>query len=654
MALVDPYEEFWARAAQADLVPAERKLEAQVQNTGPSLTAIAAGLGASYLLYRHFMSRRMQEEIKRMGKTDLPSLQLMAQALTKGLSVRWHGLMIPLLVAGYVHGVREAKSGDIPQEMLEQIATRYAQQLGDHINNVSMEAMVEGYRAQVNRKVPAARAAERVARAYGVTPRAMNSIVATLTMDDPKRLTSAPVQQFQDSRIAAIITDDTKRRAAAIGESEAWAAKSQAKQIVWMYGMEQGVIPEDAERVWITAKDEKVCKVCGPLHKKKVAIGEKFETKSGDYWSPPTHINCRCDIELDFNVTPDLQGELAALIDAELVHKSQDDPRTDYWDARDTKGRFAPATKTKMADPRFATITVPDVKIDLPDPKPPVGKLEPQKLGSSKLVGKLTPVGKLEPKTRLAEVTSDKLSPSKQRLTPTKFVPEKFIPTKLPSMDKLKASKPSKLNGSKFTEQGAWQELDFPLMALLPYEYAGEDTYLVDDEVVFVPLDDRPERMRGRTSQLGMEVDEFWKEFIQEEMDDYLNQGEDWFYPGPEDVQYTIDHEAYAAALYETVHGVPRAASTLQELWGPNGERLSVSAHEIASYLALETLVDERRPVIVLTTHGLPGVTKPDPDSRISEAWVNPGKWQVVSEYEEHNEVVSHKPYRIVWVEPMD
>lgn len=649
--LVDPYEEFWERAAQVEFSPQELQYEQQIKNTGPSLAQVATGLGAAFMLYRLYMARRIHQEMKRLNRNDASTLQLVASALYQGLVPRWVGVTAPIIALGYAQGVREARSGEVPEEILEQIATNYAEQLGTHLNDVSYEAMMQGYQAQVNRKVPAARAAERVARAYGVTPRAMNAIVSSLTLEDPKRLTSAPVAQIQDTRIGGIITSDLAHRAKAVGESESWAAKSQAKQIVWMYGMEKGVIPSDAKRMWVTAKDEKVCKICGPLHKKSVDIGEKFETDSGDFWSPPTHINCRCDITLDFNLTPDLQGELAAMIDAETVTKAYDDPRTAYWDARDTSGKFTRGTKVKVADPRFSTIKLPDTKIEVPDPvKAPEGKLKSEKLSGTKLSsGKLKPLEKL-PASKLSAPAQAKLDAAK----PEKVRATKLQPIKLPSIQKIIASTPAKLKAPKETKHGQWVPLDTPLMALLEDQEADATSWWVDAEQAFVPLDDRSERHPPGYNQLQVQVNHFWDSYIERELDFYRDNAAGDIYYGPDGVKFDVDEDAYEAALHESINNIPHAGSTRVTLESFGGEVITISAYELASQLGLREKVHDERPVFIITNQGIPGETRENPNYRGSDVWQNPGKWQESVDYEEHEQQLSHKPYRIVWVEPMD
>jgi len=50
---------------------------------------------------------------------------------------------------------------------------------------------------------------------------------------------------------------------------------------------------------WVTAMDERVCRICGPLEGKVVKIGEPFLVLKGEQiMNSPIHPNCRCSQEV--------------------------------------------------------------------------------------------------------------------------------------------------------------------------------------------------------------------------------------------------------------------------------------------------------------------------------------------------------------------
>ena len=65
-----------------------------------------------------------------------------------------------------------------------------------------------------------------------------------------------------------------------------------------MWLQDKGRLTAKAQKMWITANDERVCPVCGPLHGQKVLVSEQFHTKEGSFWTPGLHPNCRCTVRL--------------------------------------------------------------------------------------------------------------------------------------------------------------------------------------------------------------------------------------------------------------------------------------------------------------------------------------------------------------------
>jgi len=358
--LTNPYELQDPLALKDPLVltPPEQQEYTRLSNQRDfsTLEKVGLALGAAFLLHRAIMSRVIKE--KAGSEPRVSTLEMIANTTAQSLMLKWVGMALPPLLAGYRIGVKEAKAGQIPEKDLYEIAEGYARQLGEHYNEVSTEAMLMGFQAQVNRKVPPARAARMVAEAFGVPPRAMNALVSIWNSEDPKRFTSVLQDSVRDVRAKTFIDAQLRNRAGQVAEAEAWSTKSQAKQVVWAYGVQKGIIPPDARRVWVTAKDEKVCKHCGPLHRKRVEVGETFDTTLGKAWTPPLHVNCRCDVILEYTSAPRLQ--LAKRLRKITVSKNQ--PGDPY--NRDTHGHFArretrhPA-HGKAEVPLYATAAAP-------------------------------------------------------------------------------------------------------------------------------------------------------------------------------------------------------------------------------------------------------------------------------------------------------
>lgn len=332
---VDPGQEFLTRA---ELTQVENVASANSNTMGKVSMAIAA----AFPVYLGFMKRKIRKDLEGRKPNEINLIKAMntAHAMFKG---NWVRMILPHLVSGYVEGLKEARAGKVPPEYLYSVAEKYAESLGEHISNVTTEAVLSGYRAQVNRKVAANKAMERSLEAMGVPPKAMNALVSVWTTEDPKVLTDGPTTSHKDNRAKTLIKAELDKRGSQIGEAESWNAKEQAKQVVWMYSQEKGIIPKATKRRWKTAKDERVCPSCGPMDNKAIKVSDQFRMPDGKMlWSPPVHVNCRCTVELAVTLT----AQKATQIAQELSKARGDDPY-----ARDNSGQFA-EKESRTAKPK--------------------------------------------------------------------------------------------------------------------------------------------------------------------------------------------------------------------------------------------------------------------------------------------------------------
>lgn len=76
-----------------------------------------------------------------------------------------------------------------------------------------------------------------------------------------------------------------RQRAELIASTETTRAYAEGNTLAYR---ESGVVDD---REWRTAADERVCPICGPLHKKRATLGSPFE---GRHDNPPAHPRCRC------------------------------------------------------------------------------------------------------------------------------------------------------------------------------------------------------------------------------------------------------------------------------------------------------------------------------------------------------------------------
>lgn len=365
--LLDPYEQFWDEAyrkAYGELTPPEREEAARIEKQGHTgdLVKVGVALGAAFLLHRRIMRRKLMQ-------TAHPSnLKLAMTAAYETFTPLWVRLVVPALLSGYLIGAKEVVGGHVDQVYLERIAEGYARELGATLHETSADAVLNGYQSLINRKVPTGRALGNVLRAFGVTQRGMNALVNIWMGEDPKRLTQQSLAPVRDTKAYRAIESDTKARARMMAENEAWATRTMAKQIMWMYQVQHGSLPESAERVWVTRRDELVCPVCGPMHKVVVPITEQFKTDSGKFWSPPLHPRCRCDV-------------LLRLPEVAVSKAFGRDP----FD-RDRHGRFA-ASEQRRAQHAVAFAVPPEV--EEPEEETPRLGYDRPRLGQNPGIGRL-------------------------------------------------------------------------------------------------------------------------------------------------------------------------------------------------------------------------------------------------------------------------
>jgi hypothetical protein len=148
-------------------------------------------------------------------------------------------------------------------------------------------------------------------------------------------------------RSARVATDRALMlRANRIGDNEAWHASQIGRSIAWMWAVESGELPEGTGKKWLTAQDERVCPVCGPMDGVVVDVRDRFTLPDeAQVWAPGIHPKCRCTMRLDLPIE---------MMDVRKAWEEQLHPRAN-------NGEFAP--KGKQVRER-ETFVIPDVTPD--------------------------------------------------------------------------------------------------------------------------------------------------------------------------------------------------------------------------------------------------------------------------------------------------
>jgi len=249
--------------------------------------AIHHALLASHL----WMTRNLTEEfIKGTVAYDQSGIAVAADTLWQLYLPVFQRVTGPALASTYFRAMAQAKAGDIDQALIYALANEHAARMGNYFHETSRDAMVQGFNSFVNRKVPARAAAERVMAAYGLTPKQMSGYVAL----EPQKAVKTSITQDLKMKLKAYVASSIRQRLKVFSLQEDHNLEQQANQFVWMWMVEHGQMDERTEKVWFTAKDERVCPICGPLHGVAVPVTEQFVTEDGKFWVPGVHVNCRC------------------------------------------------------------------------------------------------------------------------------------------------------------------------------------------------------------------------------------------------------------------------------------------------------------------------------------------------------------------------
>lgn len=198
----------------------------------------------------------------------------------------------------------------------------YAEQLDTQLDAVSGKAFKDGYVASLNSGVDRSLSWARVSEAWGLDGAQMRSFIGTFPREGYH---TEVIPQASRAQLETMLNT----RADRIKTNEEYALSQLAQQTNWIGLMQGGAVPPDARKKWHTASDERVCKVCGPMHDQIVPVNSRFRSGKEKFFAPPIHPACRCWVELDYQ---------------SVVTKSAvmmlDRPAGDTYH-RDTSGQFA-------------------------------------------------------------------------------------------------------------------------------------------------------------------------------------------------------------------------------------------------------------------------------------------------------------------------
>ena len=288
-------------------------------------------LQSAVLTMRAFMIRETKDQIGKIkGELNPVNITSVLDSVNRLFMPQWRKMTLPFLAKSYAEGLRLAKSGQLPEPMMEEMAEEYAQRMGMYFHTTSREALIQGFNTYVNRRVPSRVAFARVIDAYGLTPRQISGLTSNASLETK---VESSVSRSVKERITNYIAKSLHQRTDTFVKQETHNITMEAQQTAWMWMVKNNQLSELAEKVWLTAKDERVCPTCGPMNGKHVSVLDRFVIPDGQkLYVPGVHVNCRCRVRL-------VQGQKALIGKAERF-----DPREH---PRDADGQFSRKTRAR-------------------------------------------------------------------------------------------------------------------------------------------------------------------------------------------------------------------------------------------------------------------------------------------------------------------
>lgn len=216
-------------------------------------------------------------------------------------------------------------------------------QLSTNLNTTARQTIRQIITDAVEGNITRVDAANKIRRLVGLIPQHAIAVDNYLN----KMLADGVKQSVAKKRAEKYAERLLRYRANTIARTEIARAVGTGQTEYWKQMRSEGFLPPEARRVWITAQDEKVCKICGPMDGVLADIDGFFDTSAGPSEYPQaSHPNCRCTA----GITIVKQKKKSAISKEESLSFA-------HWllskanPYKDAQGRFT--TKTKAVSPRI-------------------------------------------------------------------------------------------------------------------------------------------------------------------------------------------------------------------------------------------------------------------------------------------------------------
>lgn len=234
------------------------------------------------------MAGLVVRDIMRNRGGEEEDLQEVARGSWRGHVPMWLRLTAPAIKHAYVLGKIDGLTGD----ELDHLATAYAADLGDYVNQTSAQALQEGLQIQLNQRWSYRLARERAASGYGLDSQQMQTYLKSVIKVGEDSVDPVPAIG------RTIVSKLLLKRADRIAHQEAYTAEETGKSLSWMYIYQQGQLA-GAKKEWDLGEDEHHCPICLELAGQQVRPDESFMLANGTIvWAPRAHPGCTCRLRL--------------------------------------------------------------------------------------------------------------------------------------------------------------------------------------------------------------------------------------------------------------------------------------------------------------------------------------------------------------------
>jgi hypothetical protein len=274
-AIVDPQAAFYAQD------PSILKPPATTVNTDDSsaFTPLALALGGAFLIAAVVAGRAAHKDAKHPDEAE----KSLTETVSKVFPKTWVQNAVPALLKMYVEGGKHAPL----------MAAAHADSLGKHLMDSSIKAVIGGYQAGMNQGQAPQVAWMRALAGFGLTDRDMKTFLSAEANDKTYR--TGLIGPASTQVLQKLLT----KRADQVGRDEMFAATSMARITGWVLSAAAGDLPGKAKKRWVTANDERVCSLCGPMNNQVKPLDEPFRLPNGTkLYAPLAHPNCRCTVAL--------------------------------------------------------------------------------------------------------------------------------------------------------------------------------------------------------------------------------------------------------------------------------------------------------------------------------------------------------------------